>query len=229
MNTENIKKYCARLRLSYIPNNLDQLIVDAQNGKPTYEDFLEGRWEKLDTVYCNSHSKSRQLWWGGNDFTLTTGDVATDRILKKDAFVVMHADTLYVNCRNLVLEKTRFGSGYTKAKRIGRQSLLFVNRIIGSDAAGQAMGARYVLGAIGGALAAADQMKQQVCYVISWGPEEGKLIPIRLVDDELVDKMVTRKDLIREYYSETNKQKRILADHVMPILEKAGLFEQQHQ
>ena len=52
----------------------------------TYEDFLEGRWEKLDTVYCNSHSKSRQLWWGGNDFTLTTGDVATDRILKKDAF-----------------------------------------------------------------------------------------------------------------------------------------------
>lgn len=195
----------------------------------TYEDFLEGRWEKLDTVYCNSHSKSRQLWWGGNDFTLTTGDVATDRILKKDAFVVMHADTLYVNCRNLVLEKTRFGSGYTKAKRIGRQSLLFVNRIIGSDAAGQAMGARYVLGAIGGALAAADQMKQQVCYVISWGPEEGKLIPIRLVDDELVDKMVTRKDLIREYYSETNKQKRILADHVMPILEKAGLFEQQNQ
>ena len=195
----------------------------------TYEYFLEGRWEKLDTVYCNSHSKSRQLWWGGNDFTLTTGDVATDRILKKDAFVVMHADTLYVNCRNLVFEKTRFGSGYTKAKRIGRQSLLFVNRIIGSDAAGQAMGARYVLGAIGGALAAADQMKQQVCYVISWGPEEGKLIPIRLVDDELVDKMVTRKDLIREYYSETNKQKRILADHVMPILEKAGLFEQQNQ
>lgn len=41
MNTDNIKKYCARLRLSYIPNNLDQLIVDAQNGKPTYEDFLE--------------------------------------------------------------------------------------------------------------------------------------------------------------------------------------------
>ena len=41
MSTDNIKKYCARLRLSYIPNNLDQLIVDAQNGKPTYEYFLE--------------------------------------------------------------------------------------------------------------------------------------------------------------------------------------------
>lgn len=41
MNTDNIKKYCARLRLSYIPNNLDQLVIDAQNGKPTYGDFLE--------------------------------------------------------------------------------------------------------------------------------------------------------------------------------------------
>lgn len=41
MNTDNIKKYCARLRLSYIPNNIDQIIVDAQNGKPTYQDFLE--------------------------------------------------------------------------------------------------------------------------------------------------------------------------------------------
>ncbi len=41
MNSENIKKYCSRLRLSYIPNNIDQLIVDAQNAKPTYEDFLE--------------------------------------------------------------------------------------------------------------------------------------------------------------------------------------------
>lgn len=29
------------LRLSYIPNNIDQLVVDAQNGKPTYGDFLE--------------------------------------------------------------------------------------------------------------------------------------------------------------------------------------------
>ncbi len=40
-NTDAIKKYCTRLRLSYIPNNLDQIIVDAQNTKPTYEEFLE--------------------------------------------------------------------------------------------------------------------------------------------------------------------------------------------
>lgn len=41
MNTENIKKNSARLRLSYIPNNVEQLIVDAQNNKLTYQDFLE--------------------------------------------------------------------------------------------------------------------------------------------------------------------------------------------
>ncbi len=42
MNADNIKRYCARLRLFYIPNNMDQIIVDAKNGRPTYADFLEG-------------------------------------------------------------------------------------------------------------------------------------------------------------------------------------------
>ncbi len=41
MSTDNIKRYCDRLRLSYIPNNIHELIVDAQNRKPTYQDFLE--------------------------------------------------------------------------------------------------------------------------------------------------------------------------------------------
>lgn len=41
MNTDNIKRYCDRLRLSYIPNNISELIVNAQNSKPTYFDFLE--------------------------------------------------------------------------------------------------------------------------------------------------------------------------------------------
>ena len=53
----------------------------------TYEDFLENRWQELDTLYIDSHSKNQQLWWGGNDFTLTTGDKAFDNILKKDIFM----------------------------------------------------------------------------------------------------------------------------------------------
>lgn len=41
MNTDKIKRYCDRLRLSYIPNNINEIIVDAQKRKPTYLDFLE--------------------------------------------------------------------------------------------------------------------------------------------------------------------------------------------
>jgi len=41
MNTDNIKTYCDRLRLSYIPSNINEMIVDAQKRKLTYLDFLE--------------------------------------------------------------------------------------------------------------------------------------------------------------------------------------------
>ena len=193
----------------------------------TYEDFLEGRWQQLDTIYCKSHSKSRQIWVGGSDYTLTSGNKATDNILKKEAFAVMLADTLYVNCRNLQYEKTSFGSGYTKAMRIGQRSLLFVNRIIGSDAQSSAAMSGLMFGALGGAIVASKQVKQQVCYVISYGADSKGRITIRLLDDSLMDQMiVNRDDLHDEYYAEENSSKRILATQVIPILEKAGLFEQ---
>ena len=196
----------------------------------TYEDYLEGRWQQVDTIYCKSHSKSHQMWVGGSDYTLTTGDKSTDNILKKEAFAVMICDTLYVNCRNLQYEKTRFGSGYTRAMRIGQRSLLFVNRIIGSDAQSSAAMAGFMFGALGGAIAASKQMKQQVCYVISYGADSKGRISIRLIDDGLMDQMIiNRDDLHDEYYAEENTSKRLRATHVIPILEKAGLFEQGKQ
>ena len=40
----------------------------------SYEDYVEGRWQQLDTIYCKSHSKNHQVWVGGSDYTLTTGN-----------------------------------------------------------------------------------------------------------------------------------------------------------
>lgn len=37
---ENIKRYCTRLRLSYIQQKLNSLLLNAQETKPTYADFL---------------------------------------------------------------------------------------------------------------------------------------------------------------------------------------------
>ena len=139
----------------------------------------------------------------------------------------MQADTIYVNCCNLQYEKARFGSGYTKALRIGQRSLLFVNRMIGSNAQSSFAMSGFMFGALGGALAASQQVKQQVCYVISYGADSDGRIAIRLIDDGLMDQMIiNRDDLHDEYYTEKNSNKRLLASHVVPILEKAGLFNQ---
>lgn len=195
----------------------------------SYEDFLEDRWQKLDTIYCDSHSKSQQLWWGGNDYKLTTSDKVTNKILKKSAFAVMRGDTLYINCRNLRYENTGFGNGYCKAMRIGQRSLLLVNKMIGADAQNDVMRSRFLFGVIGSMITINEQMKQQVCYVISFGSDNKGKIGIRLVDDRLVEQMIAdahHYDLHDEYFAEKDPDKRLLAKHVIPILSKAGLFSQ---
>lgn len=39
--TDNIKEYCSRISISYIPQRLSQIILKAQEEHPTYIDFLE--------------------------------------------------------------------------------------------------------------------------------------------------------------------------------------------
>jgi hypothetical protein len=85
-----------------------------------------------------------------------------------------------------------------------------------------------MFGAIGKAVVANQQIKQQVCYVISNGANEKGRIDIHLIDDSMMDKMIDkRKDLHDEYYAEENATKRRLATHIVPILEKAGLLERE--
>jgi len=212
--------------ISFVAGLLTALSANAQcKYCNTYEDFLNGRWQDIDTVYCDQHSKGRQFWWGGNDYTLSTGNKALDKKLKKEAFIVMQADTMYLNCRNLRYEDTRFGNGYTKTMRIGERSLLFVNRMIGREALTNQAMASFMFGALGSALTYNSQMKKQVCYVISWGADANGHISIRLINDALMDQMiVNHNDLHDEYYSEEDTNKRLQATHVVPILEKAGLF-----
>ena len=38
---DKIKEYCSRINLSYIPQRLGQIILKAQEERPTYIDFLE--------------------------------------------------------------------------------------------------------------------------------------------------------------------------------------------
>ena len=191
----------------------------------TLSDLMSGNGIQLDTLFTDHHSKSRQLWWGGNDYVLTTGDARVDKTLKKNAFAVMQADTLYVNCRNLRYQKTGFGNGYTRAMRIGEHSVLFVNKMIGRAARNSVAFTSVMFGGIAGTIAASQYNKQQVCYLISWGADDKGHINIRLLDDDLIEQMLKEHpDLWLEYRAEQDDSKRILAKRVVPLLEKAGLF-----
>lgn len=195
----------------------------------TYEDFMDNKWEELDSIHIKTHSKSHQMWWGGSDFAFTTGNKSIDKLLKKEAFAIAIDDTLYVNCRDLRFEGTPFGNGYVKARRIGKRSLLIVNKIIGKKIAQSEFVSAYMFGAIGGAISASNHMKRQVCYIISHGSNEKGVIDLRLINDRLMEKMLKKDtDLCNKYYSEEKDNKRMLASHIIPILEEAGLFDQKH-
>ena len=192
----------------------------------TYQDFCNDQWERADSVCITLHSKGYQFWWGGNDYKLSCKDKDIDNALKKEAFAVALDDSLYVNCRNLRYQKCAFGRGYVRAKRIGSRSLLLVNRLTGKDVVNKQVGTGILFGAIGAAAVASENMKQQVCYVISKGADEKGKIEVRLLNDKLMSLML--KDhgpLLAEYYLEDDDNLRILASRVIPILEKAGLIK----
>ena len=196
----------------------------------TFEDFMENKWIPLDTLINEEPSKNQQSQWDGYRYIFTTGNKATDKILKKKAFVVKRNDTLYVNCRNLIFSDVRFGNGYTQTKRIGKHSMLFVNQMnIGKAKNSVAFGLMFgaIGGAIGGAIdvLASNPADRQVCYIISSGENRYGDINTRILNDEMMDMIMTdHEDLKNEYYSEKNKRKRLLASYIIPILKKAGLF-----
>lgn len=188
----------------------------------TYEDFLADRWQELDTIYCDSHSKDHRVRWDGNKYTLTTGDKNIDSILKKNAFAVMMNNQLYVNCHNLRYNHDRFGNGYTKAVQIGQRSLLIVNDINGRWHNNPSA-------VVGFGIGAAMLTSKNYCYVISNGANDKGKISARLIDDNMFEQMIASTnhyELINEYYSVKETEQRLQAKHVIPILEKAGLFSQ---
>jgi hypothetical protein len=193
----------------------------------SYEDFMKDNWIPLDTIYKEGPDNSQLWWWGGNSYKFSTDDKATDKILKKNAFLVKQNGILYVNCRNLVYSNVRFGSGYAPTKKIGRSRLLFVNKKdIGKVHA--ALGAGGVaFGAVGGAIigAANSQADQLVCYVVSSGKSNKGVINVRMLNDEMMDLLLTdHEDVKNEFYSEKSKRRRLLVSYVLPILEKAGIL-----
>ena len=209
----------------------------------TYEDFLEDKWEPLDTVYCKEQSKGHTFMWGFSNITMKTGDKALDKRINYSVFAVMQGKTLYVNSYNLRFEKSRFGKGFSKAARIGENDLLLVNMLAGKEAKTQqseVSGAVFVsgflfgiagaaiAGGIAGATVANKQLKNKVCYLLTSGANEKGRYDITLFEDKMMDKLLLSRDRIdlhNAYYEEKDKAKRRLAVRILPILMEAGIID----
>ena len=209
----------------------------------TYEDFLEDKWEPLDTVYCKEQSKGHTFMWGYSNITMKTGNKDLDKRINYSVFAVMQGKTLYVNSYNLRFEKSRFGKGFSKAARIGENDLLLVNMLAGKEAKTQqseVSGAVFVsgflfgiagaaiAGGIAGATVANKQLKNKVCYILTSGANEKGRYDITLFEDKMMDKLLLSRDRIdlhNAYYEEKDKAKRRLAVRILPILMEAGIIE----
>jgi len=202
----------------------------------TYKDFLEGKWEPLDTVFCKEQSKGHTFMWGYSNIMLKTGDKEFDKRINYSVFAVMQGKTLYVNTYNLRFEKSRFGKGFSKAARIGENNLLFANKLAGKEARenmSKAMdGPGVMFGLVGAGIAAgisaSKQMKNKVCYIITPDASGESLYNIERFGDREMDRLLLSRDLIdlhNAYYAEKDKNRRRLASRIIPILMEAGIIE----
>lgn len=192
----------------------------------SYEDLIADRYEPLDTLYCLQNGQGRKLWLGSNDYRLTTGNDSIDKVLKKNAFAIKKDNELYVNCRKLIRNKVQFKNGYARAWRSNDNSVIFVNEVIGKEAQLWQTSSQMLAGTGSHFTYNSNQIRHRVCYLISDSSNGKKYTEAHLIDDALMEKLIYgHDDLHTEYYSEKRKSDRILAKHVFPILEKAGVIE----
>lgn len=202
-------------------------VCEAQNRYcMTYEDFVNGNWVSVDTFYVTKRTKTEKFMGGGNDYKIVSKEKDVNKAIKK-AFVIAQGDSMYVNCRYLRYQKTKFRGGYAKAWKIGTRSVLFVNMLIGKEVLTEQTTVGIMFGLAGTMAVATKARKYRVCYVISEGADEKGKIQIRLLDDDLIKQMLDEQapSLLKEFYAESDDKKRIAAEHVMPILMKSGLIK----
>lgn len=204
----------------------------------SYEDLEEGRWVSVDTIYCERIGKLKKFWAGGNDYYMTASGYDLNQKVVNDAFAVMRGDTLYVNCVKLNCPGVFHNKpGYVEAKYMGRRGLLFVAPIVTDAPFKNSATVAAATTAVGMGVFAltgvgfyavplhTNNSKWPVCYLISRSHNENEDFRLRRIDDRVMSLLVFDcEGISEEYYSQKNKEKRHLAKHIVPILERSGLF-----
>ncbi len=213
----------------------------------SYEDFVNDKWQPLDTLYSKKHGNGYVFLWGVGGYKLTTGDKATDATVKK-SFAAMQGKTLFVNGHRLKCGKQSMGKGFCKAARINRYNIVFTSDLVlessSQMASGVAVSAALMGGALGGLVGGAivggivggtmsgvqatRSLKYPVCHIITPSADDEKQTAIVPIDDRMMDKLLLSRNLTElhdKYYAEKDKDLRKQAARVIPILKQAGIIE----
>ena len=192
----------------------------------SFDDYLAGNWMELPSIDIIERSKSKQMWSGGGDYSLTTNDKGTDKKLRKTAFAIQSGDSLFINLGNSGCDNNRFRKGYAFALPLPENKILFTGRRIDKAESNRQANVQFAFGLVGAVISSNSNMKRPACYIIENISLGKHYIPARLLGDDLITKLLKgHDDLIDEYFLEEDKMNRETSVRILPLLRKAGIIE----
>ena len=204
----------------------------------TYADFVAGNWQSVNELTQGRSKQACRLKSNKKQFWFRTGDKASDKVLKKEAFAVMYGDQLYVNCRNLRVNGHSLDiKGYTQAVRYDNDKVCVMAYknddasmllAFGLDVASCFVDNKAVR--IGMHVGSAgfwignELLSHAVCYLVdSDANADGKIATTRMNDKFMENLLNDDTPLLEKYKAVKSKQNRQAASNVLPILMEKGL------
>ena len=184
----------------------------------SFSDYAAGTWHPLSRLELQYRSGNKSLWNGGASYKPVTGNSKTDKTLKKDARLIMHNDSLYINCRRLSCEGVSFGNWYAPACVFDREYILFT--ALSLKARKATARSALMFGIVGGAVAAAKHKDEFMCYILYPNAETVKPVDQKMMRQLLED----YPDLRSNYDDEVGDEADCSPQTVIPLLRKLGLI-----
>jgi hypothetical protein len=184
----------------------------------SFADYLIDNWQHLDTLQMERRTEGDKFWYGGASIKPTTGNKQMDKVLKKQARLIRHRDSLYINCSEVACKGQNLGPWYAPAFVYERDYFLFIAPNYKSMKRVSNMS--FSFGLIGAAVTAATTKNDYLCYVFNPSTET-----VEPVDKKMMARLLKdRPDLLERLSKITSKQ-RYAPEIILPILKELDLVE----
>ena len=184
----------------------------------SFGDQIAGVWHSIENLQLEYRSGNKTLWNGGASFKPVTGDKKMDKLLKKDAVLIMCNDSLYINCYGLGYKGTKFGYWYAPACLFGDTEFLFV--AMNYKAINKTTNMGLAFGIVGGAIAASASSHDFMCYVYHPGSET-----VEVIDRQYMIELLGNHEQQLSDYQKLDKKACYSPLVVLPILRQIGLIK----